>query len=365
MNNRHAGVRGLLASPTFLTAVIALTAAAFFSLMSSFSSRASLLSSLSSLIGYSGSFRSLSLGSIIGQLPQIFVVVAFWLVYTSAAGQDSYPYGMNTTGLKMIDIYLLIMMILFCVMGGLTVLGLLAAMVGVDSLMGSFRLYSGDAIAVLVVGLLFAVAAYGFMIFLMMRARENCQSVIRAVTTGHAANDISLLIPVFCFIMGGLYGLDALRALAFGSISVISEGANATAAIAFGLFLNQYRRNAAGMGYAAPAYAPGYAPVRNQAPSGRATLYRKRTGENIPVNSARFVIGRNFGACSYVIQGNSGISGTHATIHCQNGRYYLVDNNSTNHVYLNGNRIPPNTMMPLSNRATFLLHNEAFVFIQE
>lgn len=361
MHNRHAGVRGLLASPTFLTAVIALTVAAFFSLMSSFSSRASLLSTLSSLAGYSGSFRSLSLGSVIGLLPQIFVVVAFWLVYTSAAGQDSSPYGMNITGLKMIDIYLLIMMILFCVMGVVTVLGIFGAMIGVDALMGSFRLYSGDAIAVLVVGLLFAVAAYGFMIFLMMRARENCQSVIRAVTTGYAANDISALIPVFCFIMGGIYGLDALRALAFGSISVISEGANATAAIAFGLFLNQYRQNAAGMGYAAPAYAP----VRNQVPGGRATLYRKRTGENIPVNSARFVIGRNFGACSYVIQGNSGISGTHATIHCQNGHYYLVDNNSTNHVYLNGNRIPPNTMMPLSNRATFLLHNEAFVFIQE
>lgn len=367
MNNRNTGIRGLFTGPVFLTAIIAYTVATVFGIMAAFSVRNSLLGSLASLTGYSSYLNALSygssLGSVINMLPAIYLTVAFWLIYSAAAGYNTNPGAMSITGLKMIDIYLLIANILVYVAMGFSVLGAMASMIGADSMLGYFGVRSGNVVMLILLGLLVLLGVLAFSAFIIIRARQNCQSIMQAIVTGRVANDISAFIPVICFIMGGLYGLDALRALAFGSISVISDGANATAAICFGLFLNQYRAIAFGSGYSPAPQQDFYTPAPVHTPV-RALLYVQRNSDNVEINTQNFVIGRSAGRCNYVIP-NPGVSSVHATITNRGGKFYIRDENSTNHVYLNGQRIAPGTWIRLHNRTEIRLYNELLMFLHE
>jgi hypothetical protein len=77
---------------------------------------------------------------------------------------------------------------------------------------------------------------------------------------------------------------------------------------------------------------------------------------NLPVPGAitrsPFSIGRRAGN-DWVLQVDNtvGVSGQHATITFQNGRYYLTDNQSSYGTLLNGQRLPPNAPAPLADGA--------------
>ena len=75
-----------------------------------------------------------------------------------------------------------------------------------------------------------------------------------------------------------------------------------------------------------------------------------------------FHIGKERSYVDYCISGNPTISRSHADIINKNGQFYIVDNNSTNHTYVNGEMIPSNTEIPLSHGAKIRLSNEEFEF---
>lgn len=92
-------------------------------------------------------------------------------------------------------------------------------------------------------------------------------------------------------------------------------------------------------------------------------LIRSSNHEQIPVDKAVFHIGKAIRHVDYCISGNPTVSRVHADIINKNGRFYIVDNHSTNHTYVNGEMIPSGTEVPLSHGAKLLLSNEKFEFM--
>lgn len=94
----------------------------------------------------------------------------------------------------------------------------------------------------------------------------------------------------------------------------------------------------------------------------QAYILRVRNGEKIPVNKIVFRIGKEKSYVDYFIGDNSYISRGHADIITRDEKYYIIDNNSRNHTYVNGNVITSNTEVELHTGDTFSLGNEAFEF---
>lgn len=92
-------------------------------------------------------------------------------------------------------------------------------------------------------------------------------------------------------------------------------------------------------------------------------LRRISNNERILLDKPVFHIGKERSYVDYCISGNATISRSHADIVNRNGQFFVVDNNSTNHTYVNGEMISSNTEIPLSHGTKIRLSNEEFEFL--
>lgn len=92
-----------------------------------------------------------------------------------------------------------------------------------------------------------------------------------------------------------------------------------------------------------------------------AFLERKKTGENIPIDRNKVVIGSGSHAdCR--ITGNKAISREHASISIQDGTCFITDNNSSNGTWVNGICIAPGKAVEIYSETLIKLANEEFIF---
>lgn len=91
-------------------------------------------------------------------------------------------------------------------------------------------------------------------------------------------------------------------------------------------------------------------------------LIRKNTFDRIDINKPVFRIGKEKSYVDYFIGDNNTISRLHADIISRDNRYYLKDNNSTNHSYINGTMVQGNQEAELFDGAVITLSNEDFEF---
>lgn len=91
-------------------------------------------------------------------------------------------------------------------------------------------------------------------------------------------------------------------------------------------------------------------------------LIRKNTFDKIDINKPVFRIGKEKSYVDYFIGDNNTISRLHADIISRDNRYYLKDNNSTNHSYINGSMVQGNQEAELFDGAVVTLSNEDFEF---
>lgn len=91
-------------------------------------------------------------------------------------------------------------------------------------------------------------------------------------------------------------------------------------------------------------------------------IVRVRNNERIALDKPVYRIGKERSFVDYFIGDNSYISRVHASIAQKDGRYYLIDNNSRNHTYLNGEVITSSTEYEMKSGDTFKLANEEFEF---
>ena len=91
-------------------------------------------------------------------------------------------------------------------------------------------------------------------------------------------------------------------------------------------------------------------------------LTRTKNGERILIDKPTFKIGTSRESCDMVIADNRYISRIHAYIITRNGRYFIIDRNSTNKTYVNGKEIPAETEAELFHNTQVRLANEDMIF---
>lgn len=91
-------------------------------------------------------------------------------------------------------------------------------------------------------------------------------------------------------------------------------------------------------------------------------LVREKTQEEISVDKPAFRIGKERSYCDYFVSNNNAISRSHADIITRGGRYYIVDNNSTNKTYVDGRVIPVMKEIEIFSGTKLRLANEDFTF---
>lgn len=93
-----------------------------------------------------------------------------------------------------------------------------------------------------------------------------------------------------------------------------------------------------------------------------ASLTRQVTGEKIELGKPSFVLGKNPEKSDYAVADNTNISRVHAVITTRNGRYYVMDQNSTNGTFINGRIIKAWQETEILPGDCLMLANEEFIF---
>lgn len=93
-----------------------------------------------------------------------------------------------------------------------------------------------------------------------------------------------------------------------------------------------------------------------------ASLTRQVTDEKIELCKPSFVLGKNPEKSDYAVADNTNISRVHAVITTRNGRYYVMDQNSTNGTFINGRIIKAGQETEILPGDCLMLANEEFIF---
>lgn len=84
-------------------------------------------------------------------------------------------------------------------------------------------------------------------------------------------------------------------------------------------------------------------------------------GQTIVIYKPEFIVGRNRETCDYAIEHKS-VGRAHASIKCENEKYYLVDLDSRNGTYINGTRLISNKHYELTENDVVVFANTGFHF---
>lgn len=91
-------------------------------------------------------------------------------------------------------------------------------------------------------------------------------------------------------------------------------------------------------------------------------LIRINTYEKVNINKPVFRIGKEKSYVDYFVASNNAVSRIHADIITRDNHYYIKDNNSTNHTFVNGTMVPLNQMAEIFDGDSLMLANEPFEF---
>lgn len=91
-------------------------------------------------------------------------------------------------------------------------------------------------------------------------------------------------------------------------------------------------------------------------------IIRLNTYDKVNVDKPVFRIGKEKSYVDYFVASNSAVSRIHADIITRDGCYYIKDENSTNHTFVNGTMIPVNQNVQIFDGDSFMLANEPFEF---
>lgn len=91
-------------------------------------------------------------------------------------------------------------------------------------------------------------------------------------------------------------------------------------------------------------------------------LVRLKNREKISLNKPVFRIGKERSYVDYFVGDNTAISRSHANIITRDGKYFVVDTNSTNHTFINDNIIQSNQEIEIFNGDRIRFANEEFEF---
>lgn len=91
-------------------------------------------------------------------------------------------------------------------------------------------------------------------------------------------------------------------------------------------------------------------------------MVRVKTGEKIRLDKPVYRFGKERSYVDYFIANNTAVSRSHANVITRGDSYFIVDTNSTNHTYVNGQMIQSNVETKLENGTKVRMANEEFEF---
>lgn len=107
---------------------------------------------------------------------------------------------------------------------------------------------------------------------------------------------------------------------------------------------------------------PGTQPLRPQQQERIAELLCCRTGVCTQIVQPVFRIGKSCTAADLCVDDNPAVSRRHAEIRVRDGACFLVDQNSTNHTYVNGEELAPQAERLLTDGCAVRFANEEFIY---
>ena len=91
-------------------------------------------------------------------------------------------------------------------------------------------------------------------------------------------------------------------------------------------------------------------------------LIRVSSSERIDIDKPVFRLGKERQYVDYFVTNNNAVSRSHVNIITRGNRYFVVDLNTTNYTYIDGQIIPANTEVEIFDRNILKLANEEFEF---
>ncbi len=91
-------------------------------------------------------------------------------------------------------------------------------------------------------------------------------------------------------------------------------------------------------------------------------LLRVKNNEKITINKNIFRIGTDYNTVDYCIFDNNAVSRIHAAINKKNRQFFITDENSTNHTFINEQIIRNGVPAKIENRSKIRLGDEEFIF---
>ena len=84
--------------------------------------------------------------------------------------------------------------------------------------------------------------------------------------------------------------------------------------------------------------------------------------QEIKITKPMFTIGKSYGRVDYFVENNPAVSRQHARIEYRDGSFFIVDMNSTNHVYVDGEMIRAQTPVQIRDGQIIRLADEVYTF---
>lgn len=358
------------------------------------------------------------LSTAIGMIPALIMIAGIWMIF--AAGKSKQPGGMGTAGLTMEKVLLIIQTVFLIISVALIEILLVIALTQVSGYGEIQALIIGVMIGLLLV-FVFALTYYIKSINMLSVAK-------RIALTGQAEDCGSIYVGVVCFIASVLTLVGGFAGGAWGILSGFL-GCAAYILFGVTIFgirsdmkrciMGIYVMKASGVGQsagmypenlgAAPQNAPqapvaqesvsfaaqntaaqfnyaaaprmdttvlsafasqettvlSHSPVPQTPAQPTAWISRIKDGNMVQINKPVFRMGKDLGNVDFFIGDNTAVSRHHADITYHDGSYFIRDNNSTNHVYLNEQQIAADTEVPLENHARILLADDAYEFTMQ
>lgn len=91
-------------------------------------------------------------------------------------------------------------------------------------------------------------------------------------------------------------------------------------------------------------------------------LIRVNTDDMMMITKSNFKIGTAGLGVDFTVHGNKAVSRVHAVIVNKDGEYFIKDNKSTNHTYVNGEEVREGELKPLKPDSKIVLGDEEFIF---
>ena len=232
-------------SPTYLTAAIALSAAALFAFLQTILNHTNALDALYDLLyeldleyllsdvyyyGYDAVSAGTVIVTLISMIPALLVIAGVWMIFTAA--RDPYNSGMSTSGLTLLKVMQIIGLVGMCV----AALAMVVVCVIIIGVVSQYR-DAGPIVAVILFVMILFAALMALMIVYEIKIIQSIDAARTTIATGVVSGKISGFVGVMAIVFGGFAALSGLGQLFTSVYAGLSSLGGATASIAFGMVL--------------------------------------------------------------------------------------------------------------------------------